>query len=192
QGGRQSDAGAMQGDSAAGRWASLRVRRKEPVIGLCRAGLAGSRSPLNLDPRSDHRQRPGIAAAPRVSRCWGLHVFDAQDGGLRSSFQGGRARSVSDEPGGWGLRVVSVSLGFSPPSLADSLVPESLPYRARRLAVPPRSKTRLSPLKGGRKKVAPIRDVKQRSEAEGRTEEPEVWRRVRPRGLRFKGDGRAT
>ncbi len=45
---------------------------------------------------------------------------------------------------------------------------EPLPYRARRLAVPPRSQTRLSPLKG-------------------RTEEPEVRRRVRPRGLRLKG-----
>ncbi|VAV95439.1 hypothetical protein MNBD_ACTINO01-1279 [hydrothermal vent metagenome] len=89
------------------------------------------------------------------------------DGGRRSSFQGGRARSVSDEPGGWGLRVVSVSLGFSPPSLEDSLVTESLPYRARRLAVPPRSRSRLSPLKGGRQELVPEGDGGRRSSFQG-------------------------
>ncbi|VAW00090.1 hypothetical protein MNBD_ACTINO01-642 [hydrothermal vent metagenome] len=45
-------------------------------------------------------------------------------------------RSVSDEPGGWGLELLLVPLGFSPSWLEDSLVPEPLPYRARGLAVP--------------------------------------------------------
>jgi len=60
-------------------------------------------------------------------------------------------RSVSDEPGGWRLEVVPMSLGFSPSWLEDSL---ALPR--------------------------------------GRTEESETWRRIRPRGLRFKEDGRGA
>ncbi len=46
-------------------------------------------------------------------------------------------RSVSDEPGGWGLEVVSVSLGFSPSSLGDSLVSGFFAYLAQGLACPP-------------------------------------------------------
>jgi len=82
------------------------------------------REPPVVEP-GEHRLPEGSEAFTpawirRDTRCWLLHFSCAERGGLRPSFQGGRARSVSDEPGGWELELLPVSLGFSPSWLEDS------------------------------------------------------------------------